>query len=100
MYFGLPDHDPSSHVGVDHFPLGNVKINFDGASFGNTRLAGYGCVMCNSQGNIIMAKGGLIGQSDANHAELIGLLKGLRILKNKGFYEYRGRGLKVCDQLG
>lgn len=67
-------------------PEVKVKINFDGASFRNPRLSGYECLMCDSQGSIILAKGGPIGCCDTNHVELIGLLEGLKMLKNKGFY--------------
>lgn len=40
---------------------GKVKINFDEVSFGNPGLAGYRCVMRDSQGVITVAKGGPIG---------------------------------------
>lgn len=57
-------------------------MNFDGASFGNPGMAGYGCVIRDSQGAIILVKGGPIGISDANHAKTIGLLEALRMHKS------------------
>lgn len=54
------------------------------ASFGNPRMASYGCVMRDSQGVIILVKGGPIGICDANHVETIGLLEALRMLKSGG----------------
>lgn len=74
-------------------PIGGMaQIDFDGASFGNPGLAGYGCVMHDSQGHIMLSKGVPIGIINANHVELIGLLEGLRMLESKGFKEYCGRG--------
>lgn len=68
-------------------PLGGqVTINFDGASFGNLGPVGYGCLMRDSQGSIILVKGGPLGRCDVNHAELIGMLEGLKMLKSKGFF--------------
>lgn len=39
-------------IHMDWVPLGEgiLKINFDGASFGNPGPAGYGCIMRDSQG--------------------------------------------------
>lgn len=74
-------------MALDWVPLmaGKVKINFDGASFGNLGPVGYGCVMQYSQGIVMLVKGGLIGRSDATQAELVGLLEGLCMLKMKSF---------------
>lgn len=68
-------------------PKGRVKVDFDGSSFGNSGPAGFGCVMRDSQGSILIAKGNSIGWSDANHVELIGLLEGWRMLKHKGYMD-------------
>jgi len=65
---------------------GQVKINFDGASFGNLGPAGYGCLMRDSQGSIISIKGGPLRSCDANRAKLIGFFEGLKMLKSKGFF--------------
>lgn len=60
-----------------------MKVNFDGASFGNPGPAAYGCVVTDSQGIIILAKGRPIGIADTLHAEMMGLLEVLHILKQK-----------------
>lgn len=39
--------------------VGKVKVNTDGASFDNPRPVGYGCVMGDSQGRIVLAKRGV-----------------------------------------
>lgn len=64
--------------------FGKCKVNFDRASYSNPRPRAYGCVMCDYQGNILGAKGGLIGVCDVIHAETMGLLEGLRLAKIKG----------------
>lgn len=66
---------------------GKFKVNFDGASFGNLGPTGYGCVVCDYQGSIVIAKGGPIGTADAIEAELMGLLVALCILKEKNLLE-------------
>lgn len=76
-------------LSLDWVPLGRgkFKVNFDGASFGNPGPTGYGCVMQDSQGLVILVKGGPIGRSDATHADLIGLLEGLIMLREKGIQD-------------
>lgn len=65
------------------------KVNFDGASFGNLGMAGFGCVMRyvmrDLHGCIILVKGGLLGICDANYAEIIGFLEALRMLNSGGY---------------
>lgn len=64
--------------------FGKLKINFDGASFGNPRPIAYGCVFRDLQGIITLAKGGgPIGVVDVLVVELMGLLEALRVLKQK-----------------
>lgn len=60
------------------------KVNFDGASFGNPGSAGFGCVMRDSQGQILRVKGGPLGIQDAIFAETMGLLEDLKLAKSKG----------------
>lgn len=65
----------------------NLKINFDGASFGNPSPAGYGCVLRDHDGVIEGVNGGPIRRADANQAKLIGLLESLRLLKSRNITE-------------
>lgn len=67
--------------------LGKLKINFDGAFSGNLWPIAYGCVLRDSQGAIILAKGGPIGVADVLLAELMGLLEALHILKQKDLFD-------------
>lgn len=57
---------------------------FDGAPFGNLGPVGYGFVMRDSQGNVILAKGGPLGRGNAIQAEVMSFLKGLLLLKMRG----------------
>jgi probable phosphoglycerate mutase len=59
-------------------PNGFIKINFDGASKGNPGPAGYGAVIRNSEGEILILTAGYLGETTNNVAELTGLLQGLR----------------------
>lgn len=63
--------------------VGMLKVNVDGASFGNPGLAGYGCVLRDSDGQIIWVKAGPIGVWNAVFVEVMVMLKGLRLLKAK-----------------
>lgn len=66
---------------------GKFKVNFDGTSFGNPGPAGFGCVVRNHQGSIILAKGDPIGNADAIEVEMIGFLAAFRILKEKNWFK-------------
>jgi ribonuclease HI len=59
-------------------PDGFIKINFDGASKGNPGPAGYGAVIRNSTGEILLLTAGYLGETTNNVAELTGLLQGLQ----------------------
>ena len=59
-------------------PPGFIKINFDGASKGNSGPAGYGAVIRNSTGEILTLTAGYLGETTNNVAELTGLLQGLQ----------------------
>lgn len=66
--------------------IGKVKVNFDGAPFGNSGSAGFVHLMQDHHGTIILAKGGPLGTTDGIHAESLGCLKGcvclrVRVLK-------------------
>jgi ribonuclease HI len=60
-------------------PIGFIKINFDGASKGNPGPSGYGAVIKNPKGEILILTVGYLGETTNNAAELIGLLQGLQI---------------------
>lgn len=57
--------------GGEWLPLGDgiLKVNFDGASFGNPGPTRYGCIMRDSLGSVILVKGGPLRRSDATQAE-------------------------------
>lgn len=55
-------------------------------------LARYGCVMRDSQGTIITAKGGPIGVGDSNMSESISLLEVLRMLTSMGYKDCMIKG--------
>lgn len=63
---------------------GLFKVNFDGASFRNPGPAGYGCLMHNHNGVVLMVKSGPLGHCDTIEAGLIELLHSLHLLKVKG----------------
>lgn len=63
-------------------PLGVFKLNFDGSSLGNLGPSGFGCVIQDSQGEIIRIIAGRIGFVDSTKAEVLGLLMGLREIHN------------------
>lgn len=54
--------------------VGMLKLNFNGASFGNPGPTGFRCVIRDSHGVIIHVRYGPIGRNDSTKAELIGLL--------------------------
>lgn len=75
--------------------VGPMKVNFDRASFRNPSPAGNGFVMRDSQGCVILVKGGPLGRGDAIQAKVVGLLEGRRMLKMKNLFELlggKGRG--------
>lgn len=63
-------------------PIGCLKLNFDGASKGNPKPAGFGYVLRNHSGKIVRVVFGPSGDCDSTHAKVMGLLIGLRELKN------------------
>lgn len=97
MHFGLSAQGGKEYaLPMEWVPpsIGEVKIKFDGASFGNLGPVCFGCLMWGHHGSIIIAKGGPIGRTDANLVELIGLLVcgclRIRVLKSALWKEIPG----------
>lgn len=61
-----------------------LKLNFDGASKGNPGPAGFGCVICDHNGNISLVLSGLLEYCNSTRAETMGMLMGIRELKKLG----------------
>ncbi|XP_068662831.1 uncharacterized protein [Aristolochia californica] len=62
---------------------GYLKLNFDGSSFGNPGIVGFGSVISDSSGNQCFSFAGPLGISDSTSPELHGLLNGLRVFRDK-----------------
>jgi hypothetical protein len=60
-------------------PADFFKLNFDGASKGNPGAAGFGAVIRNQQGSILLLTAGNLGHTTNNAAELWGLTTGLQL---------------------
>ncbi|GLJ50209.1 hypothetical protein SUGI_1068690 [Cryptomeria japonica] len=56
-----------------------LKLNFDGASRGNLGSSGYGVVVHNNKGELIVGTFGKIGQATNNEAEILALIAGVNI---------------------
>lgn len=63
-------------------PTGVLKLNFNGSSLGNPGPSGFGCVIRDSHGDINRIVTGTIGIVDSTKAELMGLLMGLREIRD------------------
>lgn len=61
-------------------PQGVIKLNFDGASKGNPSLVGFGCVICDHNGNICKVCCGPLEECNSTKSETMGMLMGLREL--------------------
>lgn len=62
--------------------IGSLKLNFDGSSMGNPWLSGFGCVIRDSTVEIVRIVAGLVGFADSTKAEVMGLLMGLREIRD------------------
>lgn len=62
-------------------PLGFVKLNFDGSSYGNPGPSMYGSVIRDHLGKVICVVAGPIAHGDSMKAEVMGLIAGWRELK-------------------
>ncbi|XP_077212929.1 uncharacterized protein LOC143848038 isoform X2 [Tasmannia lanceolata] len=69
-----------------------LKLNFDGSAMGNPGRAGFGGVIRDHNGNIIIAYYGSAGVCDANEAEVMGLLNGLRWFHSNNLRPLLGEG--------
>lgn len=65
-------------------PQGVLKLNFNGASKGNPRPAGFGCVIRDHNGDNYKFLCGPLGHCNSTKAKTMGLLMGIRELKSMG----------------
>lgn len=65
-------------------PHGTLKLNFDGASKGNSGPTNYKCAVRNHEGILIKDLCGPLAQCDSTMEKTQSLLKGLKELKNMG----------------
>jgi len=63
-----------------------IKLNFDGASKGNSGKAGYGGIYRNHEGQPFLSFFGSIGWDTNNSAELEGLCLGMKLANQHNFY--------------
>lgn len=61
-----------------------MTVNFDGASYGNLGLSGFGCILRDANSHVMGVKGGPLGVMDVMQAETMGLLEGLKLARDKG----------------
>lgn len=81
--------------------IGKLKLNFDGYSRGNPRLAGYGCIIRDNFNNVVLVVSGPMYLCDSTKVELLGLSIGLQDLKSLGqFRVLGGKGFTSDNQLG
>lgn len=59
-------------------PRGKLKLNFDGLAIGNPGLTGFGGIIRDENGQVVLAMCGPLGEEDSTKAELLSLLYGLR----------------------
>ena len=62
---------------------GWLKLNFDGSSWGNPGLAGFGGLLRTSTGQVMKVYSGPAGSCTSNEAESRALLEGVRLLKDE-----------------
>lgn len=66
---------------------GQLKLNFNGSSFRNPGLAGYGCIARDTKGNVVFAMCRPFGSCGSMEAKMYALQKGLCTLKEKSLFE-------------
>jgi ribonuclease HI len=67
-------------------PFPFLKLNFDGASKGNPGAAGFGAVIRDHLGHLLLITAGSLGHTTNNAAELWGLIRGLHLAKELGYH--------------
>ncbi|GLJ28099.1 hypothetical protein SUGI_0551840 [Cryptomeria japonica] len=60
-------------------PAGWLKLNFYGACRGSPEASGFGLVICNSEGKLLLGSYGTLGVATNNEAEIWALLEGLNL---------------------
>ncbi|GLJ44143.1 hypothetical protein SUGI_0920550 [Cryptomeria japonica] len=60
-------------------PVGWLKLNFDGACRGNLGVFGFGAMIRNSEGKLILGIYGAMGEATNNEAEICALMEGLKL---------------------
>ncbi|GLJ16236.1 hypothetical protein SUGI_0272570 [Cryptomeria japonica] len=60
-------------------PMGWLKLYFDGACHGNPVVSGFGVVIRNSEGKILLGSYGAMGVATNNEAEIWALLEALKL---------------------
>ncbi|XP_011624173.1 uncharacterized protein LOC105420789 [Amborella trichopoda] len=59
------------------------KLNFNGSSFGNLSLAGFGGIVREWNRVVVFSFSGLLGEKTTNFAELMALFNGLKLFVDK-----------------
>lgn len=76
--------DPSKEIRFSSWlppHMSGLKLNFDGASEGNPRPAGFACMVRDHNGGILCVLCGPFGVCNSTETEVLSLLMGLRELK-------------------
>lgn len=71
---------------------GKLKLNFDGLAKGNLGPAGFGGIIRDENGQVVLTICGLLGEGDSTTAELLNLLYGLREIKKLGQHDSLAKG--------
>lgn len=84
-YISYPPHKENVKVKWwDPQIEGRVKLNFDGSSIGDSGPAGFGCVVRDFHAKMLFSMCGLLGICGSTQEKLVNLLKGFRMLKQRG----------------
>ncbi|GLJ52216.1 hypothetical protein SUGI_1110640 [Cryptomeria japonica] len=67
------------HIRWKASPMGWLKLNLDGACHGNPGVSGFGVVICNNEGKLLLGSYGALGVATNNEAEIWALLEGLKL---------------------
>ncbi|GLJ54109.1 hypothetical protein SUGI_1158700 [Cryptomeria japonica] len=93
-YWRLKDHNPGSifsnkrvdrkHIRWKAPPPDWFKLNFDGSCRGNPKVSGYGAIIKNAEGDLILGTYGSLGWAINNEAEIHALIVGLSLCVKHG----------------